>query len=114
LAALQINQSELAFLEPQRTQLATLVGQAEDFFQSQAALAASKQDASQQLAALVSECDRLMTVLRFSLKQYYGPTAEKLTEFGIQPFRGRDPKAKLPPPPVESPGPVDPEPAAVD
>jgi hypothetical protein len=25
----------------------------------------------------------------FSLKQFYGPTSEKLVEFGIQPFRGR-------------------------
>jgi hypothetical protein len=31
----------------------------------------------------------MATVLRFSLKQFYGPTSEKLVEFGIQPFRGR-------------------------
>src|SRR5690349_5775923 len=87
LTALQVNQADLAFLDNQRTQLETLVGQTEDLFQSQASLAASKQDASQQLEALVAECGRLATVLRFSLKQYYGPTAEKLVEFGIQPFR---------------------------
>lgn len=98
LAALQVNQGDLPHLETQRTQLETMVGQAEDLFQSQAALSASKQEASQQLATLVSECQRLATVLRYSLKQYYGPTAEKLVEFGIQPFRGRK-KVTVPPPP---------------
>ena len=102
MAALEMNQTELAHLETQRTQMATMVGQAEDLFQSQAALSASKQDASRQLAALVAECDRLATVLRFSLKQFYGPTAEKLVEFGIQPYRGRSVRPKLPPPPVET------------
>ncbi len=111
LMALQGNQTELAFLDTQRTQFETLLGQAEDFFQSQAALAASKQEASQKVAALVAECQRLSTVLRFSLKQFYGPTSEKLVEFGIQPFRGRNRKKDLPPPPPETEAPADPEPA---
>lgn len=102
LAALQVNQAELPHLETQRTQLITLVDQAEDLFQSQAALSASKQEASEQLADLVSECQRLATVLRFSLKQFYGPRAQKLVEFGIQPFRSRSRKPTLPPPPAES------------
>jgi transcriptional regulator with XRE-family HTH domain len=110
--ALQVNQAELPHLETQRTQFETLVGQAEDLFQSQAALSASKQEASQQVAALVLECQRLETVLRLSLKQFYGPRSEKLVEFGIQPFRGRTPKPKLPPPPVESTDPADSTPAA--
>ncbi|HEX3128132.1 MAG TPA: hypothetical protein VH394_12450 [Thermoanaerobaculia bacterium] len=110
-SALQINQEELSHLEPHRTQFATLVGQAEDFFQSQAALAASKQEASQQLAKLVSDCQRMATVLRFSLKQFYGPSAEKLTEFGIQPFRGRKKLTPPTPPPAESTEPADPVPA---
>jgi hypothetical protein len=51
------------------------------------------------LADLVSECQRLATVLRFSLKQFYGPRAQKLVEFGIQPFRSRTRKPNPPPPP---------------
>ena len=54
----------------------------------------------------MSASDRLATVLRLSLKQFYGPTAEKLVEFGIQPFRGREPKAKLLPPGEETPDPA--------
>jgi hypothetical protein len=113
LAALLMNQGDLPFLETQRTQFETLVGQAEDYFQSQAALAASKQDASQKLASLVTECQRLATVVRFSLKQFYGPGAEKLVEFGIQPFRGRRKPTPPPPPPPESTAPAEAA-AAVD
>ena len=98
-SALQVNQADLPELENQMTQFETLLGQTEDLFQSQAAFAASKQQASQQLTSLVLECQRLATVLRFSLKQHYGPGAEKLTEFGIQPFRGRTKKPEPPPPP---------------
>jgi hypothetical protein len=111
MAALEMNQADLPFLETQRTQFGAMVGQAEDFFQSQAALSASKQEASQQLAALVTECQRLETVLLLSLKQFYGPRSEKLVEFGIQPFRSRTEPPKLLPPPAET---VDPAGPAVD
>jgi len=100
-SALQVNEADLPELEIQRTQFETLLAQAEDLFQSQAAFAASKQNASQQLTGLMTECQRLATVLRFSLKQHYGPGSEKLTEFGLQPFRGRA-KKSTPPPPVEA------------
>jgi hypothetical protein len=102
-SALQVNQADLPELENQSAQFETLLGQAEDYFQSQAAFAASKQQASQQLVGLMSECQRLATVLRFSLKQHYGPGSEKLTEFGIQPFRGRARKPTLPPPETTEP-----------
>lgn len=106
LTSLQVNQTELAHLEPHRAQMETLVGQAEDLFQSQASLVASKQDVTRQLAGLVSDCQRLATVLRFALKQYYGPGSEKLVEFGIQPYRGRKKLLPPPPPPAESAGPA--------
>jgi hypothetical protein len=51
-----------------------------------------------------------MSILRVSLKDHYGPRAEKLAELGIQPFRGRKPKppAELEPG-TEVPGPITPE-----
>ena len=112
--ALQVNQTELPELENQTAQFETLLSQAEDLFQSQASFAASKQRASQQLTALMTECQRLATVLRFSLKQHYGPGSEKLTEFGLQPFRGRKPKPSPPPPPTETVDPSTEPTAAVD
>ncbi|MES1243871.1 MAG: hypothetical protein ABUT39_19860 [Acidobacteriota bacterium] len=106
LAALQVNQVELPHLETHRAQLDALVGQAGDIFQSQAALAASKQEASQKLASLLTDSLQLATVLRFSLKQFYGRSSEKLVEFGIQPFRGRK-KRKSPSTPAESTAPAE-------
>jgi len=102
LSALQVNRTELAHLETFRTQFEVLVAQMEDVLQSQAALSASKQEATQQLAKQVADCDRLETVLHLSLKQFYGRSAEKLVEFGIQPFRGRKKLTPPPPPPAES------------
>jgi hypothetical protein len=104
LAVLQVNQAELPHLETHRAELDALVDQAGDIFQSQAALAASKQEASQKLASLLTDSLRLATVLRFALKHFYGPTSEKLVEFGIQPFRGRK---RQDPPPKESPAPAE-------
>jgi hypothetical protein len=65
---------------------------------------ASKQEKTQELQTALVEGQRLGTVLRLAVKQHYGISAEKLTEFGLQPFRGRSRKAREepePPPPVE-------------
>ncbi len=107
LTALHENEADLPSLSLASAQLGTLVGQAGDLFQQQAALSASRQAVSQQLIDLMSECDRLSTVVRFTLKQHYGPRSEKLVEFGIQPFRPRVRKpGPPPPPPLESPEPA--------
>lgn len=37
-------------------------------------------------------------VLKLSVKQQYGIDSEKLSEFGLQPFRGRRRKVNEPPP----------------
>jgi hypothetical protein len=106
LSALQENVADLPSLVLSSERFEMLVDQARELFQQQAALSASKQVASQQLIDLMSECDRLSTVVRFTLKQHYGPRSEKLVEFGIQPFRGRVRKpGPLPPPPPEAPKP---------
>jgi DNA repair exonuclease SbcCD ATPase subunit len=111
-AALQESQTELPELELQMTQFETLVGQAADLFRSQAGLVASKQEASQQLTGVMLECQRLATVLRFSLKQHYGPRSERLTAFGLPPFRGRTPKPSPPPETAEPSTGTSPEPTA--
>ena len=55
-------------------------------------MAASKQERSKQLQAIISEGQRLATGMRKMIVHQYGVRSEKLTEFGLQPFRGR--KAK--------------------
>jgi hypothetical protein len=69
--------------------------------QQQAALTASKQDASKQFRDLIVEGQRLATGMTRFLQQNYGTRSEKLAEFGLQPFRGRKPRtAKNPVPPT--------------
>lgn len=88
-AALAANSGDLQHLEGSRTQFVTLLNQVHDAAKQQAALMASKQEASRQLKTLMVEGERLATVLQLAVKHHYGIRAEKLTEFGMQPFRGR-------------------------
>jgi hypothetical protein len=104
----QANSADLPQLEAQRLRLETLIGQGLDLTKEQLAFRASKQDKSQQFQAVMDEGTRLATFLRAAVKQHYGPTSEKLAEFGLQPFRGR--KAK--PAPEPAPTPVPPAPHA--
>lgn len=85
---------ELDYLQTQRAKLSELLSQAMEITNRQNALAASKQELSQQLRGIMIEGQRITTVLRKSVAAHYGVRAEKLTEFGLQPFRGRTRIAK--------------------
>ncbi len=100
LAALGANSTDLAHLEVPRAKLAALFTQAVDITKQQAALKASKQDSSQQIKQVAADGRRLATLLRGGVKEHYGPKAEKLTEFGVQPFRGRKAKEPVAPSPA--------------
>jgi hypothetical protein len=68
-----------------------------DLLAEQASLAASKQDVSKRLQALIAEGRQLAAFLRAGVRQRYGTRSEKLTAFHLQPFRGRkvtDPEEK--------------------
>ncbi|HEX3526986.1 MAG TPA: hypothetical protein VH988_07960 [Thermoanaerobaculia bacterium] len=101
LAALLANAADLGHLETSRAKLAALFSKATDITTQQAALKASKQESSQQIKQIATDGRRLATLLRSGVKEHYGPKAEKLTEFGVQPFRGR--KAKDPVVPAPAP-----------
>ncbi len=83
LAALNANAGDLQHLEENRSALAGLVSQVQAFSQEQAALTASKQEKTQELQTALVKGQRLGTVLRLAVKQFYGISAEKLTEFGL-------------------------------
>lgn len=108
--SLALNAGDVPHLEPSRQIFVTILNQAKNLTQEQAALAAEKQRVSQELKQTVVDGQRLATMLRQGLKQYYGIRSEKLTEFGLRPYRGRtgrkDP-APPPPPPVEATAPSD-------
>ncbi len=103
LTAVTANAGDLQHLEGSRTAFEGLVSQAQVVSQEQAALTASKQEKTYALKIVMTEGQRLATLLRVAVRQHYGISAEKLTEFGLQPFRSRPRKVKEPeaPPPVE-------------
>jgi hypothetical protein len=102
MVKVEANNPDLAYLEPWRVQLGTQIDKALDLGKQQDGLTASKQDLSKQLRVVITEGDRLATLLRSAIKQHYGIRAEKVAEFGVQPFRGR--KSKTTPVP-EAPEP---------
>lgn len=101
LAALDQNSSELEHLEITREKLRYLLTEARRVSQVQALHTASKQEATRELDAVVSQGRKVATVLRVSVREHYGNRSEKLAEFRLQPFRGRPVARKPTPPPVE-------------
>lgn len=93
LARLEANGGDFPQLETYRQQLAATLSQARQTTVEQAAMAASKQEASKRLKAALADGRKLATFLRNAVRQRYGDRAEKLVEFDLQPFRGRPRKA---------------------
>lgn len=110
LAALGANNDNLPHLDGPRQHLEGLLIEAQETLNQQAVLKAGKQELSQKLRVQVKEAQRVANAVRSMLKQHYGLSAEKLAEFGIQPFRGRTPTVKpgTPPPQHEISAPQSP------
>ena len=102
-SALNANAADLVHLDGARLRLAKIATDIEGITQQQAALTASKQDASKQLQKLLVEGQRLASGMTKFLQEHYGTRSEKLAEFGLQPFRGRKPRVPKTPPPSETP-----------
>jgi ABC-type transporter Mla subunit MlaD len=105
-ASLAANASELTHIEGARARLVELIAEAQEVAKRQAALTASKQEASKQLGGLLGAASRVATAIQKLLAEHYGLRAEKLAEFNLQPFRGR----RRQPKPPEAPSPPTPEP----
>lgn len=82
------NNGELPHLDGHVIKLLSLLAQVEEIAGRQRALAAAKQEMTQQLNALVVEGRKIAAFLKAGLREHYGRKAEKLTEYGLQPFRG--------------------------
>jgi hypothetical protein len=91
---LDANSADLAHLEVPRAQLRAMLTRFDELSKQQGAMRAGKQEASKEIRALIADGQRLGSGLRAMVKIHYGPRSEKLTEFDLQPFRGR--KAKAP------------------
>ena len=94
--SMSANVNELGSYEGSRIRFEGLVAKAQALTQQQAAQTAAKQETSKQLQEVLIEAQRLATVLRFAVRELFGPAAEKLVEFGLQPFRGKARKQKEP------------------
>jgi hypothetical protein len=108
-AALAANAPDLAHIEGARVRLERALTEAQEISKQQAAFAASKQEASRRLKTLLDEGLRLAAGIRKLLAENYGPRSEKLTEFGLQPFRGRKARKVVvkPEPPAPPAAPLD-------
>lgn len=87
--AVEVNVEDLAHLAPAQVSLTAVSVNVRELTSQQDALRASKQEISKKLKAAMQEGRRLAHFLRVGIIQRYGPTNEKLAEFGLQPFRGR-------------------------
>jgi hypothetical protein len=101
--SLAANKAELQDFEPSRAKLEGMVNLTLDIAGRQAALQAEKQELSRQLKTQIIESERLANVMRKTLQAHYGIRAEKLAEFGLQPFRGRPRSVKTTPATPETP-----------
>lgn len=104
-AALEANIAELPHLQGTLDRVGVLLAQGQEVSNRQMALTASKQETSKQLKVLVTEGQRVANAARALLKEHYGLRSEKLVEFGIQPFRGRNRVSKASTPAPEQPTP---------
>lgn len=101
-ASMEAKINEVPHLQPSRVLFGETLSRAQDLVRRQAAVIAEKQGLTQELQATIVAGRRLATVLRKGLQQHYGIRSEQLTEFGLQPFRGRKLKRKTDP---ENPNP---------
>ena len=108
-SAAEANAAELPHLEAPRVKLQGLSTQVRSLLLEQDALAARKQEITKQLGKALREGNALAAFIRSGAREHFGPTSEKLTEFGRVPFRGRAKKSASAP--TGTPSPETPQPS---
>ncbi len=103
IAALVASAANVLHLDGLRVRIETILAEAQGVAREQAALVASKQEASWRIRTLLTEGERLATAAGKILQKDYGLRSEKLAKFHLQPFRARNRPSKsrtaLQPPP---------------
>jgi hypothetical protein len=110
IVPLVANAADLPHLEAPRGQLEGIINEVSELLARQAELAASKQEVSRRLQALVAAGRQLAAFLRAGVKQRYGSRSEKLSAFHLQPFRGRKVAKPTEVKPPAEPAPPSPDP----
>jgi hypothetical protein len=97
LEAMAANTTDLPHLEMVRSLFVEHLNQTQALMRRQAAQMAEKQQSSQDLRARISDGQRMATMLRQGIRQHFGIRSEKMAEFGLTTFRGKN-SGPLPPP----------------
>jgi hypothetical protein len=87
LTALDQNDTALAQLQIPKQRLQYITDQIKAFAAEQAAMTASRQEATQRVEYLLAQGSKLATVLRTSVREHYGNRNQKIAEFGLKPLR---------------------------
>jgi len=95
--ALAANIEELPHLREPVARLSEMLNALRSLMVEQARLAAERQDISKQIAELSNQAQKLMTFLDTGVKQHYGNRSERLTAYGLQPFRSKPRVRKIGP-----------------
>jgi hypothetical protein len=102
---MEANKDLLPSLEPFRLKLTGIVTQIFDVAAQQSAHKVGKQESAKQLRKLLIQGNRVADLVRTGVRDHFGPDAEKVAEFGVQPFRGLKAKTAAPTP-TPTPAPV--------
>jgi hypothetical protein len=101
-SALKLNSADLAHLQGSCVKLESYVQEMQELMVQQDTLTSEKQGVSGRLQQVTLATTRLIHFLRNGVKEHYGPRNEKVSQFGLIPFRGR-PRSEeglTPPPPA--------------
>jgi hypothetical protein len=82
---------EMPHLETSLGRLSALTELALELVREQRTLASRRQETSRRLQDLLVEGRRIADFLQTGIRAHYGTRSERLTEYGLQPFRGRKP-----------------------
>lgn len=106
IQAILVNAGDLPQLEINIASLRAKAEQVRSLYAQHAALAAARQETTQELQQMIEEGDELVRFLKAGAKAYYGKRSEKLIEFGVQPLRGRTRRKPPAPPETAAPEPA--------
>ena len=102
--AVEAHATELPQLELMRPKLQDLLAQARSLVLQIDDHTSSKQEAQKKLRLVVRQGQRLVDFMRTGAREHFGPDAEILVKFGVQPFRGLSRPKKQKPPVNGNPG----------
>jgi hypothetical protein len=95
--ALAANIEDIRYLAEPLARLVAMLTLLKELMTEQASLTAQRQDVSRRIEDLANEAQKLLTFLDAGVKQHYGHRSEKLSEYGLQPFRSKPRVRKIGP-----------------